>query len=101
MERTAFTDGSRWMALAEDRQGRPGLGLEPTRPRAGTPWSLTSRTGCFASTLREVEEALYLGVNKTRYPPVSRQICVPGSDAEPLRSSLIRRGNSIRNRDKR
>src|SRR6266849_9887561 len=36
-----------------------------------------------------------------RYAPVSRQICVPGSDAEPLRNSLIRRGNSIRNRDKR
>ena len=28
-----------------------------------------------------------------------RQICVPGSDAEPLRNSLIRRGNSIRKGD--
>src|SRR6266568_1638930 len=34
-----------------------------------------------------------------RYASVARQICVPGSDAEPLRNSLIRRGNSIRNRD--
>jgi hypothetical protein len=36
-----------------------------------------------------------------RYPLVSPQIGVLGSDAEPLRDSLIRRGNSIRNRDKR
>jgi hypothetical protein len=31
--------------------------------------------------------------------PVSRQICVPGSDAEPLRNSLIRRDNSIQKLD--
>jgi hypothetical protein len=37
----------------------------------------------------------------TRYAPVSHQICVLGSDAEPLRNSPIRRGNSIRKPDKR
>jgi hypothetical protein len=36
-----------------------------------------------------------------RYAAVSHQIGVPGSDAVPLRNSLMRRGNSIRNRDKR
>ncbi len=35
------------------------------------------------------------------YAPVSRQICGLGSDAEPLRNSLIRRSNSTRKLDRR